>query len=421
MEEKRKTAVAFTLLGILILFGFFLIRSDRTNDVYPDADTMIRLYGEAHGYEEYYDIELEIWQTCYGEGQRHLFVELPYYSAEFLNLWMQEDSDEILDEFFEDIQGTLSGNAYYRAFLHGIKETCPDTVFCGTDVGHQYASTGERYLRYLEDLGLQDSENYALAEECIRQGREFYAAERTGTGSSAVREAYMISNFIDAYTRCGGGRIMGIYGSDHTDLSVPDLMAGGLKSRYGDTISSVKLSTIAAHGSPYRMGFCVSGAVFLVMLFVPNILWAKKKKPDGYEEAAQRENRILLLLERAGEVCVTAALLIFPACDPCVKRLPEGVFIDMRIFFWVLAFVLMILYECYWIRYFRSEGTMEDFYSSFAGFPVAGATLPVIAVLLLGIYSGNLIVLGASVILGIGHIGIHLAHRKAIMGECIHG
>ena len=36
------------------------------------------------------------------------------------------------------------------------------------------------------------------------------------------------------------------------------------------------------------------------------------------------------------------------------------------------------------------------------------------AALLLGVYSGNLILIGASVILGIGHIGIHLMHRKEI-------
>ena len=74
----------------------------------------------------------------------------------------------------------------------------------------------------------------------------------------------------------------------------------------------------------------------------------------------------------------------------------------------------MVLYEIYWIRYFRSEKTMQDFYSSILGIPVAGATLPVLAFLLLAIYGRN-IALGVSVlILGIGHIGIHLMHRKEI-------
>ena len=78
------------------------------------------------------------------------------------------------------------------------------------------------------------------------------------------------------------------------------------------------------------------------------------------------------------------------------------------------SFVLMILYEVFWIRYFRSEKTMKDFYSSILGIPVAGATLPVLAFLLLAIYGKNIILGIAVVILGIGHIGIHLMHRREI-------
>lgn len=74
----------------------------------------------------------------------------------------------------------------------------------------------------------------------------------------------------------------------------------------------------------------------------------------------------------------------------------------------------MVLYEIYWLRYFKSEKTMKDFYSSLLGIPVAGATLPVVAFLLLGIYGKNLLLIIAAVILGIGHIGIHLNHKKEI-------
>ncbi|MCR5753736.1 MAG: hypothetical protein K6G30_02835 [Acetatifactor sp.] len=150
------------------------------------------------------------------------------------------------------------------------------------------------------------------------------------------------------------------------------------------------------------------------MLMLPNIIWALGQKPEGYEEAVKRENSTLLLLERVGEVGVTICLLVFPAFNPNIKKLPEGVYFEWSILLWAAAFVLMILYECYWIKYFRSFRTMQDFYSSFAGFPVAGATLPVIASFLLGIYSENLFMIIFSVILGIGHIGIHIMHRKEI-------
>ena len=80
----------------------------------------------------------------------------------------------------------------------------------------------------------------------------------------------------------------------------------------------------------------------------------------------------------------------------------------------LIAFILMILYEIYWIRYFKSNRTMKDMYSSLLGIPVAGATLPIFAFLLLGIYGKNVFLIIATIILGIGHIGIHLNHRKEV-------
>ena len=152
-----------------------------------------------------------------------------------------------------------------------------------------------------------------------------------------------------------------------------------------------------------HFGFSYVGLIFLLMLFIPNGFWAKNQ-PKDYEKYAQNENKILLLLERIGEVLVTTLLLIFSD-------------FNVRDAGWWLAwlagaFLLMILYEAFWIRYFRSEKRMQDFYSSILGIPVAGATLPVLAVLFIAIYGGNIFLLLADVILGIGHIGIHLGHRK---------
>ena len=415
MKEKIKTLIAFTVLGITVAVSFMLNAMDKSTDVYPDEDTQIRLYGEAHGSKLYYDIEFEHWKECYDKGYRNLFVELPYFSAEFLNFWMQEDSDELLDIFFEEISDTLSGNPDSKAFYKRIKEECPETIFYGTDVGHQYQTTGPRFLQYLEDRGLKDSEIYELALENIAQG-ETFSAENSMDGISEFRESCMTSNFIAAYERCGGGKIMGIYGSFHTEPSDPWNMINRLKEYYGDSISfsSVKLSSLAfdevCHG-PYDLGFCITGLVFLIMLVVPNLIWAKMK-PEGYEEAAGKENKVLLLLERIGEVLMTVILVIFPAFDLQARQLPEGIFFKFTIIIWFAAVVLMILYECYWIRYFVSKRTLKDMYRSFAGFPVAGASLPVIAAFLLGLYSGNLIMIAVSVILGIGHIGIHLNHKK---------
>ena len=124
------------------------------------------------------------------------------------------------------------------------------------------------------------------------------------------------------------------------------------------------------------------------------------------EKYAPNENKVLLAFERIGEVLVSCLALIFS---------------DFNLRPWspwswwlVASFALMILYEVYWIRYFRSEKTMKDFYSSILGIPVAGATLPVLAFLLLAVYGKNIIFGIAVIILGIGHIGIHMMHRKDI-------
>lgn len=152
-----------------------------------------------------------------------------------------------------------------------------------------------------------------------------------------------------------------------------------------------------------NFGFSYVGLIYLAMLFIPNIIWSKNK-PEGYEEYAKNENRILLFLERAGEVLVSCLILITK--DTNVR--PTSWWIG-----WLIAsFLCMVLYEFYWLKYFRSKKTMADMYSSFAGFPVAGATLPVIAMFLLGIYASNLFIVISSLILGTGHIGIHLAHRN---------
>ncbi len=57
---------------------------------------------------------------------------------------------------------------------------------------------------------------------------------------------------------------------------------------------------------------------------------------------------------------------------------------------------------------------MRDFYRSLLGIPVAGATLPVLAFLLLAIYGRNILLGIAVIILGIGHIGIHLMHKNEV-------
>lgn len=204
----------------------------------------IYLYGEAHSVEAIQKKELELWNDYYHtKGMRHLFIEESYYGAEFLNEWMKAKDDTILNEMYNDLQGTVSYNPLTLVFFKTIKEKCPETVFHGTDVGHQYHSTGKRYLQYFEAKNQKDSKQYKLAEEAINQGITFYEHQ-----DFAYRENKMVENFIREYNEIKGESIMGIYGSAHTGLdsmsfdnSVP-CMATQLEEVYGSIIQSYDLS-----------------------------------------------------------------------------------------------------------------------------------------------------------------------------------
>lgn len=154
-----------------------------------------------------------------------------------------------------------------------------------------------------------------------------------------------------------------------------------------------------------HFGFSYTGLIFLVMLLIPNLFWAKNK-PKNYEKYVINESRVFLCFERIGEVAVSCLALIFSDFNPTRFSAWESLLLA--------AGVLMILYEIYWVRYFRSAKTMRDFYSSLLGIPVAGATLPVAAFLLLGAYGRNRPLIAAVAVLGIGHIGIHLSHMREV-------
>lgn len=155
----------------------------------------------------------------------------------------------------------------------------------------------------------------------------------------------------------------------------------------------------------FHFGFSYVGLIYLLMLFIPNIIWTKYK-PKDYEQYEQKENRGLQVMEKIGQVSVCCCVLIFS--DFNVR---PG---TMWCLWLLVSFMLMLLYEAYWIRYFKSKRNLSDFYRSFCGIPVAGATLPVCAFFLLGIYGRNILLTAAVILLGIGHIGIHLQHRNEI-------
>lgn len=149
-------------------------------------------------------------------------------------------------------------------------------------------------------------------------------------------------------------------------------------------------------------GFSWIGLIWLSMLMIPNLLWAKFK-PEGY--SPKGENKVLSVFERVGEVATTTFLLIFS--DTNIYQ------IDLWSIWFFAALLLMVLYLACWIRYFNKR-TLGNFYSPFLGIPIPLALLPCLSILLLAVY-GKLIWLGIAIlIMSVGHLGIHIQHYKEL-------
>ena len=244
---KMSIKICIFGVAVLSLFIFAACNGDLSDAPLEKSTGQIFLYGERHGVEQIMDRKLELWSEYYhNHGMRHLFVELGYFSAEFLNVWMQSNNDDILYELFNDWIGTFLHVPHTLVFFRTIKSEFPETIFHGTDVGHQYHSTGIRFLQYLRDNNLQDSEQYLLTQEAIEQGERYYS-----DFDLEFRVTTKTENFIRAFDRLIDQNVMGIlYGSAHTNFGYmsehgfPDVstMAERLRERYGDALHTEDLT-----------------------------------------------------------------------------------------------------------------------------------------------------------------------------------
>lgn len=287
MKRTRYVALALVLVLLTALAGCSKA-SAPTNKPASAAQPsgQIYLYGEQHSVEKILDREFELWNEDYhNKSMRHLFIEFPYYTAQFLNIWMQSDNDDIFDQIYADWNGTAAHSPYVKAFYQKIKSACPKTIFHGTDVGHQYDTTGKRYLEYLEMHNQKGSVQYLLAQEDIEQGKRYY-----GHYDDVYRENKMAENFIRAFNSLKGESVMGIYGGAHTGLDAMDYtthsvpcMANQLKKVYGDSLHSEDLTGLAKDIKATRVDtIAVNGKNYEASYF-------GKEDLTGHEDYACRE------------------------------------------------------------------------------------------------------------------------------------
>ncbi len=262
MKYRWKIISAFFFL----IFILFLI----SENGHPEKAGQIFLYGEIHSAEIILNKKFQLWYQYYHDnGIRDLFVEHPYYTAEFLNLWMQSENDDILNELYADWEGTAAHSEENRMFYKRIKEECPETIFHGTDVGHQYATIGRRFAKYLQDSGQTASEQYALTLEAIRQGMYYYRHS-----DREYREKAMSENFMREFNRLNGSTVVGFYGAAHTGpdtlymTNTASPMVNQLKSRYGEAVHPKTLISLISESDSVRTGkISIGGREYTALSF----------------------------------------------------------------------------------------------------------------------------------------------------------
>ena len=215
------------------------------NSNIEEKSAQIYLFGEVHGEEKVIQKEYEYWHQYYHEqGVRHLFYEMPYFAAQYLNLWMETDDDEIFEEFLQYGKGSKADNPYIVEFYQKIKSECPETIFHGIDVGHRPETLGAQYLNYLEENGLKDSQQYQNTLLSIEQGKK-YEEDR----DRAYRENMLAENFMREFDELGGESVMGIFGCGHVKTGEKDpsgkvpRMVDQLHEVYGDGLHSALILT----------------------------------------------------------------------------------------------------------------------------------------------------------------------------------
>lgn len=255
----NRTIILLTLLIIPLLFA--ACSSDdypapaSVKEEPPASTGRIFLFGEMHGSARTMERQLEIWGDFYHNyGMRHLFIETSYFGAQFLNMWMQADDDTIIYQLFNDRRGTPSHVPYTLAFWRTIKTDFPETIFHGTDVGHQSSTTGRRFLRHLAENGLTESESYLRTRENMAQFSRFRAAN-----NHDVRAFYKPLNFIREFDALLGQDVMAIHGMAHTsigdfmEMEGVDSMASVLRERYGDQLIIVDMHDVYLIPEPHRV------------------------------------------------------------------------------------------------------------------------------------------------------------------------
>ena len=348
----KKLASLFAALVLMLALAAPGAAAAQTGRIY--------LYGETHADPACLEQELAAWDGYYHElGMRDLLIEVPSYTAQFMNLWMKAEDDAILSRLFEDWEGTAMHDQGVWDFYKSIKEQCPETVFHGFDVGHQYNTTGTRYLIGLALTGQMGSADWDETQQTIEQGKQYYQ-----TGDDVYRENIMAENLARIFESLPmGASVMVITGSAHSNLYAMDYntgtvpcMAGQLRQQYGAALQARNLSD--------GINYTRAGDTQLVRLAGTDYTAVCLGEQDLSSRLPGYQSRTFWLVEGAYEAaCALPATGEFLPYDNYLNPVEEGQ---------VYRVDYLLADGSAESRYYRADGTLWQGQPATAGFAPEG-------------------------------------------------
>ncbi len=173
-KRSKKAIVAITVAVVaLVLLGYLALRFAAKSG---RSSGEIFLYGENHSVEEILEKEFELWSSYYqNDGMRELFVELPYYTAEYMNVWMKSDDayreNTMAENFIREFD---SLNGVNVMGIYGAAHTNIEAMAHNTNSVPCMAN--QLYQKYGDALHTEDLTSMALRTDTIQIGEKEYTA-----------------------------------------------------------------------------------------------------------------------------------------------------------------------------------------------------------------------------------------------------
>lgn len=150
--------------------------------------------------------------------------------------------------------------------------------------------------------------------------------------------------------------------------------------------------------------FSVYGLAAMVLVLIPNFIFAKKEQKSRPDDVASAGAGICML-ELLSRAAITIASVFVR-----MPRLPDA--------FGIAAGVVLLLYYFLWLRYFKSGCCYPGIYiNTFLGIPVPFAVCNVLYLILTVLWLGNGIALCCAAVFGVCHLTNAAAAMKDLKGR----